>query len=260
MKIRYYLLLVVYYLMVVLPHEEIGKWISSIMLAVSRGRFEMMVLSSLLIMFCGTSIWLYTRAHASDRRLLITYVFVTAAFIAICINMLFVINFEGVHFVQYALFAVICFQLNSSYFRTMFWTVLAGAMDELYQYIWLAPERTDYYDFNDVVINTVGAGIGLIVIRTLQRPTILFSFSDFIGSIEMYVSIGIIVSVGLGLITGIFSYGPDPDAIFCFMKVDDIGFWKVDRKVYWFHVIKPIEGVVITGLLVLFYTGLESGR
>lgn len=259
MKIRYYLLLLAYYLMVVLPHEVIGKWISSLFLTDPRAYFDGVILGLLSIVFIGIASWLTINAQSSDRKLLLTYSLLTVVLIGLCINMLFVINVEGIHFIQYALFAIICFQLNSSYFRTMFWTVLAGAMDELYQYVWLAPERTDYYDFNDVVINTVGAGIGLIVIRTFRRPAVSFSFGDFLGSKEMYVLIGIVACLCIGLISGILSYGSDPDALFSFIKEDTIGFWKRDRLVNWFHVIKPIEGLIITSVLILFYSGLERG-
>lgn len=259
MKIRYYLLLFAYYLTVVLPHEVIGKWISSLMLTLTRSRFELIILAILSFVLASTFIWIYKKAYSLDKKLLLFYVLATIVFIGLCFRLLFVINIEGIHFIQYAIFAIICFQLNASYFKTMFWTVLAGAIDELYQYIWLAPERTDYYDFNDVVINAVGAGIGLIVIRSLRRPVVSIKLSDFLGSVEMYVSIGIIVLISIGLTIGILSYGPDPDALFCFMKEDNIGFWKIDRRIYKFHVIKPIEGVVISGLLVLFYAGLERG-
>lgn len=253
--------------MVVLPHEYIAVWISSLFEPTSRknldsilsarDHFNAVMLGVFIVLLLSVFTWLYLKAQKEDLKILTTYSLITGILIIACIKIILVANVEAIHFVQYALFAIICFQLTHHYFRTMFWSVLAGAVDELYQYVWLAPDRTDYYDFNDVIINTIGAGIGLIVIRTLRRPVINTLREDFLRSTEFLVALGIVILIGVGLVTGVLSYGPSEEALFCFMKVEEIGFWKVDMKVYKFHIVKPLEGVIITIGLILFYSGLK---
>ncbi len=219
------------------------------------------MLGILIAGLLALGIWLMKSMRNEDKKLLSTYAFISMILIVICINVLFVLNVEAVHFVQYAVFAIICFQLTNSYFRTMFWSMLAGAVDELYQYVYLAPERTLYYDFNDVLINGVGAGIGLIIIRTVISQSHHIKWNTVFRSIECKVFVGIILFIIIGFITGHISYGPNEQASFCFMKKSDIGFWRLvyPKGSMKFHVVKPMEGFFFAiGLLVL-YSGLQRG-
>lgn len=245
--------------MVVLPHEQFGKWIARVFVSSERERFDGIMLSILCTILVCMLTWLLIKAHKSDRILLLSYSVLTGVFVTLCIKYLFVVNVEAIHFGQYAVFAIICFQLNASYFKTMFWSVIAGAIDEFYQYVVLAPDRTDYYDFNDVVINAVGAGIGLIVIRTLRRPIVNDTVKDLLRTTEMIVAVGMVLLISIAMATGLVSYGPDADAVFCFMKVDDIGFWKKDFHEFLFHVVKPLEGTLLAIALIIFYSGLKNG-
>lgn len=47
--------------------------------------------------------------------------------------------------------------------RVLFWTTLLGALDELQQYIWIAPSYGDYFDFNDVLVNLLGGVLGVLL-------------------------------------------------------------------------------------------------
>ena len=135
------------------------------------------------------------------------------------------------------------------------------AIDELYQYVWLSPERTEYYDFNDVLINSIGAGIGLIIIRTKHRQSYHFKWPDFLRSIELKVIIGLILLMIIGSLTDFISYGPDPDASFCFLKRSDIPLWRLvhPKGTLKFHIVRPWEGLFLTICLLLLYSGLQRG-
>jgi len=263
MKIKYYLILIFYYLLVVLPHQQVGGVIASIFVPSSgkksevimaRERYDDIMLVVLCLLLIIVAIWAWRNVRTIDKALIAIYAVLTSIFIAICVSVLFVLNVEAIHFIQYALFAIICFQVINSYWKTMYWAVLAGAIDELYQYVYLAPERSEYYDFNDVIINAVGAGIGLLLAMHFTKSALLKSY-------EMVMTLGVIIMLIIGFITGIISYGPDPEALFCFMKTENINFWytvKTGPKVL-FYVVKPIEGIFIVAGLIAFYGFLESG-
>lgn len=261
MKIRYFLLLIAYYLIVVLPHEHVGKLIASIFLPGSRVRYDGIMLAILCLILAFATIWAWRKIALKDRTFIALYTLLTCVFIVLCVNLLFVLNVEAIHFIQYAVFAIICFQITKSYWKTLFWSIIAGSVDELYQYMYLAPSKSEYYDFNDVVINAVGAGIGLMLIRVINPSVHTFKRDSVFKSIEIWTLIGLIAFIIIGLIVGFISYGPDPDALFCFMKAENINFWytvKTGPKVL-FHVIKPIEGAFLVLVLFVVYSYLEKG-
>jgi len=47
--------------------------------------------------------------------------------------------------------------------RLLFWTTLLGAGDELLQYLWITSSYSDYFDFNDCLVNLLGAAAGLLL-------------------------------------------------------------------------------------------------
>jgi glycopeptide antibiotics resistance protein len=84
-------------------------------------------------------------------------------------EVLIVFSVETIHFVQHALLAVPVFALTMSFGETVGWVTLMGAVDEAYQYFVLyAGNKTVYFDFNDIILNLVGTGIGVLMIYTLS--------------------------------------------------------------------------------------------
>lgn len=261
MKRYYSLFLVLYYLSVVLPHEQVGRFLASIFLPGSRTRYDNVMLGGFAVIIVLIALWIWKKLRQEDTRILLFFGMSTLCFIVLCVHVLFVLNVEAVHFIQYAVFAIICFNINQSYLKTMFWSVIAGAIDELYQYMYLAPQKSEYYDFNDVIINAVGAGIGLIIIRTIRRQSVHVHIKSLFRSIEFWTFISLIAFTLIGLVSGILSYGPSEDALFCFMKVERLDFWYVapTGPEIRFHVAKPIEGIIVTLALIVFYAFLQQG-
>lgn len=76
---------------------------------------------------------------------------------------------EAFHYPQYALLAwLIARALDPQHRRriagrVLFWTTLAGSLDELLQYLWITADYSHYFDFNDVLVNLVGAAAGVLL-------------------------------------------------------------------------------------------------
>lgn len=245
-----------------LPHEQVGAFIASIFVPHPRERvrYDGIMLGVFLTILIAVGIWVLLKIQKRDRKILLGYIIVTIGLIVICINLLFVLNVEAIHFIQYAIFAIIFFQLTNSYFKTMFWSIIAGSIDELYQYAHLAPKRTDYYDFNDVLINAVGAGIGLIIVRVVKRNSRHFQWKNFLTSVELYFTIGFFALLLIGFVTGFISYGPDSEASFCFIKLEELNFWiEEPGHNLKFHVVKPLEGLFFAVVIIALYSGLQRG-
>ena len=75
---------------------------------------------------------------------------------------------EFAHFPQYALLAVLVARVLDPgrrfgpAGRVLFWTTLLGMVDEVQQYLWLTPTHGDYLDFNDFLVNLLGAAAGVM--------------------------------------------------------------------------------------------------
>lgn len=65
--------------------------------------------------------------------------------------------------------------------RVLLWVTLLGAIDEWAQYLWITRSYSNYLDFNDILVNLMGASAGVMVyygfrtrpvgaIRVLPRP------------------------------------------------------------------------------------------
>jgi hypothetical protein len=76
---------------------------------------------------------------------------------------------ETFHYPQYALLAILIARaLDPGHRRlvagrVLFWTTLAGSVDELLQYLWITPTYSHYFDFNDVLVNLVAAAAGVLL-------------------------------------------------------------------------------------------------
>lgn len=257
------LILTIYYLAVVLPHEEFGLWISDMFRPYTRDSYNRVLLLCAIGVFLAYAVIMYRGMKELDYKRLLFYFCINLIFAIVCINLLFVVNVEAIHFLQYGLFAILCFPLINNYTLTLVYTTLAGAIDEAYQFYYLAPERTDYYDFNDVVINLVGAVFGLILIRSLARKTYLYQWLSFRKSKHFLFFGLLILSIIILFVTGILvkEYNPENlKAMYWLISKPVTGFWTFDRAAnISFHVIQPWEGLLIVLLLFLIYSGIYKG-
>lgn len=96
-----------------------------------------------------------------------------AAFVAgalvLCYVLLVAIPTEAAHFVQYALPVFPLFFLSRRLGATIVTLSLAGVVDEGWQYWILHPHWGVSLDFNDIVMNVLGASLGALLIL-LDRP------------------------------------------------------------------------------------------
>ena len=258
-----FFILAVYFFAVVLPHEEIGLWISDIFRPYTRDSYNRVLLICAIGVFVVYALVMYRGIRESNpRRLLFFFVF-NLVLAVVCINMLFVVNVEAIHFLQYGIFAVLCFPLIQNYTLTLIYTTLAGAVDEAYQFYYLAPERTDYYDFNDVIINLVGAVFGLLLVRSLARKTYLYEWTSIIKSKHLLFFSMLFLSIIVLFATGILVKDYDPQnltAKYWLIREPAEGFWNtVKRFGFRYHVVQPWEGLCLVSLLILVYSEIYKG-
>lgn len=247
--------LLVYYLLVVLPHEQVGLLTVKIFSSLERSTYNLVVLciSIFILLFTFVVLGKKTLQHP-QKKLIIFYLLSTIVFAALCINVLFVVNIEVVHFFQYAVFALLCYPLTLNYNQTLIISTLAGALDEAYQYFYLAPQRTDYFDFNDVIINLVGAAFGLIIIKIYKPASKAISGKQFLKSPAFIFIVFISAITSIAIFTNLLGiYHTNTEAHFLLVRKAFDTFWITVHPNITYHVMLPLEGLLVTIGLWLFY-------
>jgi len=247
-----------YFLAVVLPHEQVGLLTVYLFGDLPRSTYDAIILGLTIAIFLGFIGILrsYSKPQIVSARWILFYLTLTLLLCILSFNLLIIINIEAIHFIQYGILAILLFPLIQHYGKTLFWVTILGALDEAFQYFYLAPERTNYYDFNDVIINLIGGGFGLIFLAAQGKKEVAKSWKPeliFIGGISLIL--GILYSIGWFQIHPI---DPETDPAFLLIRVPSEGFWTVVHPNITYHVVRPLEGLVICTILLLFYAQLPA--
>ncbi len=252
-----WIILVCYFLLVMLPHEIVGKYIMQSLGHLSRAALNTTVLLfSLSVFTVFLTLLIRNLLRGSQRTPKLIYLSATLLLIVIVYNTLFVLATEAAHFPQYALLAVLLFPLTMNYQATLFWATILGAVDEAYQYFYLNPTATGYFDFNDVITDLLGAVLGLLFLWSFdinpEKPA-----QSFFRRPAWITGLGILALGVLLNISGVLSFYPPTEGkkplIVLMSKVPD-SFWSYDLVGdLYFHVVQPLEGVLLIGLLLGFY-------
>lgn len=253
-KIVNVLLLAVYYLAVVLPHKRFGAFLNTkVFKGITRDEYNMIVLFiAVLVLAIFSFLFLKNSSTRPFKRRLWFYMGANVLFAALVMSFLFVINIEVIHYPQYALFAILSHPLIKNYQQTLVWTTIAGSIDEAYQYFYLAPKDTSYYDFNDVVTNLVGAVFGLLFIRSFGITQT--NLTAFFRSTAFYALIGIGLIIAVLCVIDVLSIYPSEVSQYQLLRKWPEGFWSTVHPNVTYHVMRPIEGTLVTIALWLFYS------
>lgn len=160
---------------------------------------------------------------------------------------LLVVNSEMVHFPQYALLALLIFPILKNIPETLFATIFLGILDEGYQYFVLAPEKTAYMDFNDIWLNTIGAGFGVLLTGVI--------FPGILNPKSKYFTPHGLIPKGLILLAFIFglmyfseflgyTVERNPNAIYYIFKEYPTNYWTEADFDVKYHIVRPLEGLL----------------
>ena len=247
-------LVVFYYIIVVAPHKKFGTFLNQVVFnGITRDQYNLYVIVGATALLSFYAIFFFNESRKrTDKRKLWFYMSINILFAIIIINFLFVINIEVIHFPQYAAFAILIYPMIRNYNSTLIWTTIAGSIDEAYQNFYLAPKDTGYYDWNDVITNLVGGVFGLLLLKSFgvgQHVNLTWSKSSGIK--------GLVVVCGLvfGLwLSGFLSIYPSEISTIQLVSKELTGFWNEVPPEVVFHIVRPLEGFIITVMLFFFYS------
>jgi len=204
----------------------------------------------LITLFIIYLIWYAINGVCRYGRLLLWLLW---SFIIVLINLyLLATPIENIHFLQYGILSALilwsldCNNNSAQYLipRVLFWITLAGIIDEILQYTWITASYSDYMDFNDFLLNMMGAIGGILFYNGFQAlKTTQFSLSETLRSLEAKVIY--IISI---VLTAIYTF--DRQTILLLeRKPNTFGSWQPNFSQGQFYVLTPLEGISLLLLL-----------
>jgi len=111
------------------------------------------------------------RAHLLLRPLTLASVLLLSAMTLAAQRWLLVTNIELIHFPQFALPAAVLLAAGLSGESAYLVATAAGIVDETYQHLVIYAGRQDtYLDFNDMILNAIGAAWAVVLLADILRP------------------------------------------------------------------------------------------
>ncbi len=252
---------IIFYIATVLPHEIVGGAIGSLFKDASRATYD-----RTMLIILASGIFLYSifilrslLKHRSRMGKGLLYIVVTIILSAMAMKYLVVINVEAVHFLQYGALAVLVFHLVKRYDYTCAIIFLLALLDEGYQHFFLTPNRFAYLDFNDIMLDIIGAGFGLSSMYCLNKSSDPINKTLRNSILSVYGTL-VLASVVLYM-TGTMRIWPtegEPMAPIQIFHKPMYQFWTTVRKVVQFHIMRPLEGLLVIFATMFFYSRLDD--
>jgi hypothetical protein len=219
---------------------------------------------ALAVLVAAVGAFMLIRADNRNTRVLILWGSVGLLIFATD-RLLIVTNVERIHYPQYAILSILLLMSFGHEFFVVFLATFAGMIDEFTQFVW-HPQHTKYLDFNDFVLNALGALLGVTLFLTLSSRARLATRKLRRIRIVTYVVAGSILGLaGVGALMGrIIPYMGeghnfqvltriDGKLAFVLSFIDNPDFWTVSEYGRRYHILSPLEGMIVLGLLLALY-------
>ncbi len=262
------ILVLAYFVPNVLSHDLVSRISASTEKKLSLAVYNPVVGVTGLVALGILSWFIFVRIkNGSHKPLKAAYWSFTALLVVLSSNTFNARNIETIHFPQYALLTVPVFALTMRFGETVAWVTLLGAVDEAYQYLVLH-RWSGIYDFGDVMLDLIGAGIGVVVIFTLidanliRNPGSTYSLRKLTKSPAFMILGGLIGCALLLYLTGLMQLYPAENAsravIILNRAAPQAGFWLRPGPPYkTFHIPRPGEAAFLISVLTAVYVFMD---
>ncbi|MDZ4844016.1 MAG: VanZ family protein [Chitinophagales bacterium] len=252
-------IIAVYFLVVLYMHDPLVKLSVMVMNYFTRQVYDVIVGVVAFVLLAGI-IYYFIRKLTEHRQaieLKIGYLITVVSLIFLHSQVHFVMNIELIHTVEFGIMALLIFPLVKRVGDTAFYTILLGAADEWFQYRVLYPEKSDYFDFNDLITNMLGAGFALVLLYAAGVNN-----KSYPSKIKIYKSPVLYIAAIFVVFTGVLfkmsliqTYAGNEKAWFVLSKAEGPEkFWRnlPDCEIV-YHVLRPQEGIALLVLLLALF-------
>lgn len=256
------LLLAAYFLGLVYFHEGatiVADWLKY---KLTLRYYNLTLLLSGLVFSFATGYYLWRRIMKHrEYRILFQWFLITILAMILALFTMMVVNMEAIHYLQYAILAVLIFPLVQRYEDAFIGATILGMVDEMYQYLVLNPSFK-YFDFNDIILNMLGAGAGLVVMAVVSSPESRNPRKGYRSSSAFFI--GIIILLGIifsaNFMVSFFPVSANHEGWHWFslyrQNLPD-PYWTYLYENRYYHILRPWEGIMVMSVLTIFYARID---
>jgi glycopeptide antibiotics resistance protein len=184
---------------------------------------------------------------------------------------------EYVHYPQYALTALFLYLYLRTekrplpVSRVLFWATLLGVIDEAVQYFYICPSYGEYLDFNDFILNQLGACAGIILAVSFGKGTSPFTARPSLGIPEAVAFTAIALAISAAVYSGNLKITPpreippgglmrmqDGTTVFLERRPGAMGSWQKAQHEGSYYVLTSFEGTALMFGIIAAAAFLES--
>lgn len=255
------LLVIGYVVFLVFAHE----WFVNLSVKVMNGlsltiynRLVAVISASGLVGVLGL-VGLAVRSKANVQRSGVLFVMAILAALVVHFFVFTEMNIEFIHAMEFGLLAALIYPLVGRYGAAVIYSLPVMLFDEWYQYQVLF-DWVEYFDFNDILLDLLGAGLFLAVLKTFnnaaEMPAPIFKRP------EVYVLLFMVLAVLLLLLSSAVVPYPENVEPNTWLILNNIkepyGFWREHPLIgSSYHVLEPIAGLVTVFAVCLIYLTMD---
>ena len=159
------------------------------------------------------------------------------AYVLVAKAVLLVAPIEYIHFPQYALLTLLLVRAGLPIELAWLTATGLGALDESYQFLFLRRGRPEYFDWNDIVLNAIGASWGLVLLAAGRTNRFRATFAG--RQVAVIVAMAALVAIAIAPV-------PGPP-------------WLTQTpRGQWFRVLSPAEGILLIAAVWATTRGLAA--
>jgi hypothetical protein len=153
----------------------------------------------------AAGVWLWARR---DRVAIGVAATLLIAIAALARKYLCVAGIEDIHYPQYAILSFLLARGLPQIDLAWLGATALGVVDEGYQFLALPRGRPTYFDWNDVVLNGIGAAAGIAIVLALTRFRVWRVSSGLVAGISAIVTCAIAFVLAPPALSPFYTYSP----------------------------------------------------
>ncbi len=176
---------------------------------------------------------------------------------------------EYIHYPQYAILSIFLYKAlkrgpqDLPAARILFWATFLGMVDEGFQYFYICPSYGDYLDFNDFLLNQLGASGAILLLASGKKVASKGKKRISLGKTETVSASILLLSAGLLFWTGLVAVTPPKEVppggilkgekgitIYLERRPGIMGSWERAQNSGSYYVLSPSEGTA--AILMVF--------
>ena len=258
-------LVVGYSLFLLFAHDLFVSISVKVMNAVSIPLYQRLVGSILIVSVLAfvVLIAMSVRKYVSDKR---AAGYFTAGLLLLVVHffVLTEMNVEFIHALMYGGLAMLIFPLIGRSGGSVILCLPIMLVDEWYQHIILFPHYTDFYEFNDIVLDLLGAGF-FVSLLGMFVPASFRQLLPFHRRVEVWLLFILTVSASVLVLTCVIVPYQKDACEHTWLVLNKLpestAFWYTHPVIgSTFHILKPLHGLGLVFLMCLAYLGMDPTR